>query len=100
MPDSSELAVVSYYLLYTTDLQARTQDFWEGVMALFRMDLLKEQDLAVCSGPSQLTSCHTPAADKIKWEWLVIFYLIDVFHVVYKIICAPLPILLVLHLKT
>ena len=27
------------------------------------------------------------------------FYLMDVFHVVYTVICASLPILLVLHLK-
>ena len=32
------------------------------------------------SGPC--SSCHTPAAD------VVIFYLMDVFHVVYKVICA------------
>ena len=31
--------------------------------------------------------------------WLGIFYLMDIFHVVYKVICAPPPILLVLHLN-
>ena len=40
------------------------------------------------------SSCHTPAADVIEWEWLVIFYLMDIFHVVYKVICAPPPIVL------
>ena len=46
------------------------------------------------------TSGHTPAVDVTEWEWLVIFYLIDVFHVFYKVICAPPPISLVLHLKS
>ena len=45
------------------------------------------------------SSCHTPAADVIEWEWLVIFYLMDVFHVVYKVVCAPPPISLVSSLK-
>ena len=30
---------------------------------------------------------------------VVIFYLMDVFHVVYKVICAPPPMSLVLHIK-
>ena len=51
------------------------------------------------SGPlsthTSSSSCHTPV---IEWEWLVIFYLIDIFHVVYKVICVPSPISLVLHL--
>ena len=34
-----------------------------------------------------------------SWELLGIFYLMDVFHVLYKVICAPPPILLVLHLS-
>ena len=45
--------------------------------------------LWVCSGPSlpvhtSSSSCHTPAEDVTEWEWLVIFYLVGVFHVVYN----------------
>ena len=65
--------------------------------------LLEEQDDAVV-GVFQLPvhwvyihfRCHTPAADVTEWEWLVISYLMDVFHVVYKVICVPPP---VLHLN-
>ena len=45
------------------------------------------------------SATDTPAADMIEWEWLGIFYLMDVFHVVSKVICAPPPILLVLYLN-
>ena len=38
------------------------------------------------------SSCHTTAVDMIEWEWLVIFYPMDVFDVVYKVICPPPPI--------
>ena len=37
-------------------------------------------------------------AEVIEWKWLVIFYLMDVFHVVCKVICAPPPISLKLLL--
>ena len=33
-------------------------------------------------------SCHTPPADMIKWVWLENLYLVDVFHVVYEVICV------------
>ena len=66
--------------------------------------ILEEQDGAVvgvflplpsgsASGPLSMhtsgSSYHTPAVDVIKWEWLVIFYLMDVFHEVYTVICTP-----------
>ena len=44
-------------------------------------------------------SALAATADVIEWEWLVTFYLMDVFHVVYKVICAPSPISLVLPLN-
>ena len=53
----------------------------------------------LCVAPPSIEyikSSHTPAADVIEWQWLVIFYLMDVFNVVYKAICAPPP---VLHLN-
>ena len=33
--------------------------------------------------------CHFPAADMIEWVWLGILYLINVIHVVHKVICTP-----------
>ena len=36
-------------------------------------------------------SCHTPAADTIKWALLETLYLVDIFHIVYDSICAPPP---------
>ena len=43
---------------------------------------------------TSFSSCNTTAADMIEWEWLGIFYLMDI-----KVISAPPPILLVLHFK-
>ena len=76
------------------------------VKIYWRMGLLEERDGAVvgvfwsikCTLPA-LYSCNSPAVDVIEWEWLVIFYLVDVCHVVYKVICGPPPISLVLHLN-
>ena len=73
------------------------------------MGVLEEENSAVVevswllpSGPASSSlnihsgfSCHTPAADMIEGTWVGIFYLMDVFHVVYKVICAPPPTLLV-----
>ena len=38
-------------------------------------------------------------ADMIEWEWLGIFYLMDVFHVVYKVICASQPHIVLFKLR-
>ena len=35
--------------------------------------------------------CTTPLQRTWEWEWLVIFYFMDVFCAIYKIICAPQP---------
>ena len=43
--------------------------------------------LALAATPLQRTCM-------IEWAWLGIFYLMDVFHEVYKVICVPPPILL------
>ena len=51
--------------------------------------------MVVCSGPVQPLSI-LPHPCSRRDEWLVIFYLVDVFHVVYKVICTPPPISLVL----
>ena len=40
------------------------------------------------SGPLSILN----AEGMIGWERLVIFYLMDVFHVAYTVICAPPPI--------
>ena len=44
-------------------------------------------------------SCHIPAADMIKWAWLETLHLVDIFRVVYEVICAPPPMSLGSHLK-
>ena len=50
--------------------------------------------LAPVIGVHQMnTSCHTLAADMIKWVWLDILYL----HVLYVAIGAPPPLVSVLH---
>ena len=79
-------------------------DFLWSVQISWKMGFLEEYDGGVVGVswplPSSLhtsgSSCHTPAADVLEWEWLVIFYLMDVF---YKVICAPPLISLVLPLK-
>ena len=74
----------------------------------WRIGLLEEQDGTVVAPPFQASfqsiemhtsgcSCHTPAAD-MESGW-GIFYLMDVFYVVYKEICTPQPILFFLHLN-
>ena len=45
------------------------------------------------------SSCHTPAADVIKWAWLDMLCLMHVPYVVYVAIGAPPPTSLVYYLK-
>ena len=63
----------------------------------------------MCPGPSlsvigvhkmntSSSSCHTLAADVIKWAWLYTLYLMHVLYVVYVAIGAPPPTSLVYYL--
>ena len=45
------------------------------------------------------SSCHTLAADVIKWAWLDILHLMHVLYVVYVATGAPPPTSLVYYLK-
>ena len=71
--------------------------FWLSVEISWRMGPLEEQACSCPSLPAQsieYIKCTFPATPlQWTWLWLVNFYL---FHVVYKVICAPQPISLVL----
>ena len=51
------------------------------------------------SGPLSILNAHFRPHTCSRHDWMIIFYFMDVFHVVYKVICAAPPISLVMHLK-
>ena len=75
-------------------------DFWYPVNTWLRMGVLETQDGLVVgvvwplpSGPLRVStsgySSHTPVTEVIKWAWLDILHLSDVFDVVSVSQCSP-----------